>query len=266
MMGDTRIFRRGHAAAIALQTPHLTVHGRLTAAWEWLKAWFRRQPPAPKPRPLDADDALALLIHEINNPLSTLVNAAFTLSEQAGAHPESRRLAQTLRGEAERIHRLADTIGLLCRSKDVAHAHFDLSEVLNDLQILARLEPGLRGQRRLLIQRPDGPLPVRGDAEQIRQVLWNLLLNASRHGIGDIELQVLAQRKQVKLCLTNHCPPTPPANEGMGLGLCLSSHILSRHRSALCLIRRDDRFEASFILERARHIQPQRVDPESCAS
>ncbi|APZ42733.1 hypothetical protein BW247_06175 [Acidihalobacter ferrooxydans] len=225
--------------------------------WSWIKPLLQRPPPVPSAHSFDNRDAIAALIHEINNPLSTLVNAAFALSEQAGATPERRQFAQTLRGEARRIHHLADTMGMLCRHQNVEHANFDLTDVLNDLLLLARLEPGLRGERQLLIRSSEGPLPVRGDAELIQQVLWNLLLNASHHGVGDIELEVQLQRKQVKLCICNRCPQKPPANDGMTLDLSLSNYILSRHRSTLCLIRHDDRFEASFILQRTRRLEVQ---------
>ncbi len=221
----------------------------------------------PAPPPFTAQDALSALLHEINNPLSTLVNAAFALSEREAASPESQRLALAMRSEAERIHRLADNIRMLCRKQSITNERFDLIEIVNDLLLLARLEPGLRNQRQLITHFPEGSLPVKGNAEQIEQVLWNLLLNASRHGIGDVEFEVQVLKSHIRISVRNqYRDSASPSTGGMGLGLSLSSHILHRHNSALCLMKQDGIFEASFLLPRVRKLNTPSGDSRTCAS
>ncbi|WP_198034168.1 HAMP domain-containing histidine kinase [Acidihalobacter ferrooxydans] len=211
-------------------------------------------------------------MHEINNPLGTLVNAAYALSADAAQDSNVRALAHTLRTEADRIHRLADTLAILCREQDCTRTRFNLTPVLEDLLLLASLEPGLRQRRKINATLPEHPLPVKGNPEQIRQVLWNLLLNASRHGVGNIELEVKTLRKGVTVTMRNRCAqesgsPTAQRHDGMGLGLCISSHILRRHRSALCLAQQDGVFESSFTLNRARSCPADALEsPQTCVS
>lgn len=224
--------------------------------WQYFKSLFirRRLPSFLAHGSVSSQDIVAALMHEISNPLGTLVNVAYALSENDNPGIDRKALARTLQTEAMRVQHLTETFSLICRDQNNKQAGFDLSETVADLLLLAPLEPELKQHRKIISDIPEGHLPVKGNPEQIRQVFWNLLLNASRHGEGPIYLQIQLLPKHVHVSLRNRCRTQPTcAREarGMGLGLSVSSYILSRHRSALCIEKRGDTFESSFMLHRA---------------
>lgn len=200
---------------------------------------------------------LAVLLHEIRNPLGTLANAAHVLA--SAPHANDLTLARTMRSEVRRLQKLTDTLGLLCSGPRPTRSRFELTNAVSDLLVLVTHEPGFDQGRRLISDIPDVPLAVRGDADQIQQVLWNLLLNACHHGHGPVTLWISHSRRQVRIGVKNQYRPTPAAENAaqgkrrMGLGLDISRFILQRHGAQLQMSKTDGQFECSFALRRVRN-------------
>lgn len=200
---------------------------------------------------------LAVLLHEIRNPLGTLANAAHVL---ASAHATNdAALARTVRSEVRRLQKLADTLGLICSVPRPTRRRFDLSAAVSDLMLLVAHEPGFDQGRRLISHIPEEALTVRGDADQIQQVLWNLLLNACHHGHGLVSLEITHSRRHVQVKVGNqYLQDQPPGNKTtdgrrMGLGLDISRFILQRHGSQLYMNLADGQCDCSFALRRVRN-------------
>jgi signal transduction histidine kinase len=113
------------------------------------------------------------IAHEINNPLEAIKNAIYLLKDRldAGSQP----IYDALKTEADRVARIVrQMLGLY---RNAAHfGNFDLNPIVEDtLTLFARpLE-----KSRVIVEKRLNPLPaLRGSADQFRQLLSNLVVNA----------------------------------------------------------------------------------------
>src|SRR5438477_326941 len=132
------------------------------------------------------------IAHEINNPLEAMKNAIHLLSGKLD--PQWQPIFESLRTENERVTRIVrQMLGLYRNTAPLGS--FDLNSVVEDtLALFARpmTKAGIEVQKRL------GELPpMKGSADQFRQLLSNLVVNArdSLHPGGKLIIktqQVLA--------------------------------------------------------------------------
>lgn len=118
----------------------------------------------------------AAIAHEIRNPLAAISGSIQML--RAGASPaddESRRLMEIVLRETDRLNGLITDFLQYARPGPAKLARVELGPLVEDLRKM------LEGARpRDVTIRCDVPpgLAVHGDADQMRQVLWNLCRNA----------------------------------------------------------------------------------------
>lgn len=131
------------------------------------------------------------LAHEIKNPLGGLRGAAQLLAREF-AEPGAHEYTDIIIREADRLQNLVD--GMLGPRRPPRMAAMNIHEALEHVRQLleAELPPGVRVTRDY-----DPSLPeIRGDREQLIQVFFNLMGNASRavDGDGRITLRTRSQR------------------------------------------------------------------------
>ena len=126
------------------------------------------------------DDFLAVLSHELRNPLAPIRNSVYLLEHGAGAD-QRRRAQDVIRRQAEHLTRLVDDlldITRISRGKIVLRrARVDLRELLRDTaddlrSLFAQSDVALR------VACDAGPIWIDADPTRIAQVLGNLLQNA----------------------------------------------------------------------------------------
>jgi signal transduction histidine kinase len=129
------------------------------------------------------DDFLAMLAHELRNPLAPIVSAMHVLR----LHPSDARLVQQAREIVERQvghqARLLDDlldVSRITRGKiELRKSTVDLVEVVADAVETAR--PLIDARRHALtVHTPPRPLHVHADATRLGQVVANLLNNAAK--------------------------------------------------------------------------------------
>jgi two-component system phosphate regulon sensor histidine kinase PhoR len=219
-------------------------------------------------------DFVANASHELRTPLASLIGFIETLRGPARDDPEARaRFLAIMAEQAERMRRLIDDLLGLTRIELTEHTP---PSGRVDLAALARAEAeamapvlAARGVTLALDLAPDGAAVAEpADAEQLAQVVRNLLDNALRHGSGEggtVRLSVApagpgmaqrlpAARPGVLLSVADDGPGIPRehiprlterfyrvdrgrsrAAGGTGLGLAIVKHIVNRHRGQLLI-------------------------------
>jgi two-component system sensor histidine kinase HydH len=114
------------------------------------------------------------LAHEIRNPIGSVRGCAEILGESTALGDAERNLLKVIVRETSRLDDLVSDMLHLSRPRDPVLALVDLTELARDVVAVAQ---GGAGGRRLTFEGP-APCPVRADADQIRQVIWNLVRNA----------------------------------------------------------------------------------------
>lgn len=176
------------------------------------------------------DDVLAVVAHDLKNPLASVTLGASTL---LGTPPESdrrkgRKQLESIRRAAERMSRLigdlVDVTSLEAGQLSFSARALDAGELLEDA--LALLQP-LAQAKGVQIQRaPSEPgLTVTCDRERTLQVLSNLMGNAVKFTSPQGEVQVRATREGEMVCFSVR-------DSGPGIAPELREHVFERYVKA----------------------------------
>jgi len=208
------------------------------------------------------EDFIANASHELRTPLASLIGFIDTLLGPAADDPPAqKRFLGIMQAQAARMRRLIDNLMNLSRIQMVEHERprerMALSEVA--AHVAGEFEPLMEARGvALVLELADGLPPVRGDADQIAQIVQNLLDNALKYAAGRIVLsvriaqggtwpaapgQVLAVSDDGPGIAAHHLPRlterfyrTEEGNAGKagsGLGLAIVKHIVGRHAGRL---------------------------------
>lgn len=213
-------------------------------------------------------DFVANASHELRTPLASLIGFVETLRGPAADDPPAQqRFLAIMAEQGARMNRLIDDLLSLSRIELMEHQvpadRLDLAALLPPF--LAGFEPRLRqASVQLETQVAEDLPPVVGDADQLAQVLQNLLDNAVKYG-GEghpVRLAVHAAapggrwpaRPGVVIAVSDQGPGIPRehlprlterfyrvdkgrsrAAGGTGLGLAIVKHIVNRHRGQLLI-------------------------------
>lgn len=225
-------------------------------------------------------DFIANASHELRTPLASLRAFVETLQGPARDDANARkRFLQLMAHQAERMTRLIDDLLSLSRVEMRVHLPprgiVDLNETA--AYVCQSLEPVAEAAKaKVTLVRDDAPARIRGDREEIVQVLQNLIQNAIKYGREDGTIEVRVGRdpkrgasaSKVWVSVTDDGPGIAPEHlprlterfyrvnvtssrekGGTGLGLAIVKHILNRHRGELRIASRlgaGSSFTASF--------------------
>ncbi|MGQ2979837.1 MAG: hybrid sensor histidine kinase/response regulator [Polaromonas sp.] len=145
---------------------------------------------------------LAMLAHELRNPLAPIRNAVTILQLEPSPSPMVRSSRDMIDRQLSHMTRLVDDlldVGRLTTGKIRFKA-----ETVSYAQVVARSVEAVRPlidarRHRLGVDMPDSGLRVQGDATRLAQVLQNLLTNAAKYTPegGQIELKVWLEGSQL---------------------------------------------------------------------
>jgi signal transduction histidine kinase len=154
---------------------------------------------------------LAVLGHDLRNPLNSIMMSAELLSRMDQFDDESAATAAQIRASAAAmagmISDLLDFTGSgLGAAMPLTPAAMNLGKLCSEVADEMRAAHPARPLR----FEPHGDLSGEWDGARLRQVVSNLLGNAVQHGVGPIELSAAAVGGDVRLVLRNDGPPIPP--------------------------------------------------------
>ncbi|MEM6584312.1 MAG: ATP-binding protein [Pseudomonadota bacterium] len=202
-------------------------------------------------------DFVANASHELRTPLAAILGYVETLSDSSDSldSPTAQKFLGTINREAQRLQSLISDLMSLSRVE--AEKHDLPTEELDFKTLIERAARDAAGPNRAerLDLALDYPATVRGDRQQLEQLVRNLVDNALKYGEADANVRVElaeARDKHARLSvidkgegiapeniphLTRRFYRTDPgrsrASGGTGLGLAIVKHIVERHRGRL---------------------------------
>ncbi len=195
----------------------------------------------------------ASVAHEIRNPLTSMKMWLYSLRRSLEPDDRNRQKLDVVSDEIARLDNIVRHFLEFSRPPPLKIGRHDIGQILDKtLDLVAcRLQ-----QRQIRLARPDKPdtSPVMADAEQLQQVLVNLINNAVEAMPQGGEIRVsavpatLGERDMVAVRVADSGPGIPAEvqervfepffttkPEGTGLGLCIAASIMAGHGGALKL-------------------------------
>lgn len=189
---------------------------------------------------------IAMIGHDLRNPLMMLTTGLMLLKESEGLSDEDRALLQKFDRSCARMKQLIDQLLLLTQTlsgKESIERHdVDLAGVSN--QLVDDLD-GSKGRVALEIS---GPVHASGDATSLTQLVDNLISNALKHGQGTVAVRLFEENGFACIAVHNRGTPIPdsararlfdPFKEdsrragGYGLGLFIVDRIVQAHHGSI---------------------------------
>lgn len=186
----------------------------------------------------------AVVAHEIRNPLGSIVMASKQLASDRLEAQDRAMVLQVLRSESQRLNEALNNFLAYARPRELRLQLADLNGLVVEVANMVRSNPDLVKQVALESRADPSVKPVRMDPDQIRQVLWNVLLNAVQavDGKGRIEVSTGRQPGKVYFSVLDTGPGIPEAQQaaifkpfhttkqqGTGLGLPIADRIVKAH-------------------------------------
>lgn len=190
------------------------------------------------------------LAHEIGSPLQVLSARASALATRS-ADPETRRQAEILVEQTERITRIVDQLLSFGRRRPPVIAPRDLARPVRTVLELLDGEARRRGVA-LELAVDGGDHTIEADEDQLQQIVLNLVRNAlaatPSGGRITVRIEAAPDPAQVRLVIRDTGPGIPPelqgrlfepffttraAEGGTGLGLAVVRAIVTDHGGAI---------------------------------
>jgi signal transduction histidine kinase/ActR/RegA family two-component response regulator len=199
------------------------------------------------------DEFLAMLAHELRNPLAAVSNVSWLLQRQAGQDGGVRPMVEILQRQTRVL------MGLVDELLDVARITRGLVALKHDLVDLAQIArnalESVQGQmdekrHEVVVSGLDAPLNLVGDAVRLEQVLVNVLTNAAKYtdAGGVIELNATRDGERAEIRVRDSgIGMTPEVLEraftlfgqaergldrsqgGLGIGLTIAKNLIELH-------------------------------------
>ncbi|HET7809671.1 MAG TPA: ATP-binding protein [Steroidobacteraceae bacterium] len=200
------------------------------------------------------DEFLAMLAHELRNPLTPIRNVAHILAKGNPEPATVRRTGEMLERQANQLTRLVsdllDVARIIRGRVTLERTPLDIGRVLDTALEAVRPQTDLRGQT-VTTTRPIAPLFVEGDAVRLCQVISNLLTNASKYSPegARIDVSLGESAGDVQLVVRDEGIGIDPqmmprlfdegflqgdrtldrTHDGLGVGLTIVKHVVELH-------------------------------------
>jgi signal transduction histidine kinase len=182
----------------------------------------------------------ASLAHEIRNPIASLSGAVQLLAER-----QESRLHTIILREVKRINELVDLFLQSARSQQLHLEDASLRPIVEE--IVEALSHDPRAQQTEVVMEPISDSVLRIDPSKIRQILWNLLLNAIQATEnGRVCIYTIEQEHDLTLVVEDTGKGIPADNVakifdpffttragGTGLGLFVVQQIVKAHNATI---------------------------------
>lgn len=186
----------------------------------------------------------AVVAHEIRNPLGSIVMAAQQLADDGLSREDKDTVTRVLRTESKRLNESLSNFLSYSRPRPLNRGRNDLNALLKEVTAMAFANKDLSGSSRLSLSLGRGLEPFPFDADQIRQVVWNVMINAIQvlGGKGTVTVRSGKADGAGWFAIADTGPGIPESiradlfkpfrttkQQGTGLGLAIAERIVKSH-------------------------------------
>jgi signal transduction histidine kinase len=140
------------------------------------------------------DTFINAVTHELKTPIASIRLYLETLQSRTLSDEQRRGFYDVMLADAERLHRTVDHVlkaGMASQKpKVIARTPVDMASLARECVELALQRHHLQATAIVLEAHDEGPLMVRGDAEELRSVVSNLLDNAVKYSSESVGVTV----------------------------------------------------------------------------
>ncbi len=188
------------------------------------------------------------IAHEIRNPLAAIAGSVQVLKKSQALSPQEQRLMSIILKESERLNKsIADFLRFVKPQEKMA-AEFDIAASLSETLDLLANSPELGPDHRIERHIEPPSFTLVGDADQIRQVFWNIARNAVQAMPQGGTLRVATDPADgtYRILFTDSGRGMSPADlqrlfqpfrtnfpSGTGLGMAISYRIVQEHGGSI---------------------------------
>ena len=190
----------------------------------------------------------AMIVHEIRNPLTTILMALQSFQNLDLPYPSQQRLRLALE-EAERLQQLLNEILLFAKPLSAEYSILEINTLMANFFKVVQMMPTTANRSIRFLPASD-PIKVLGDADKLKQVMINLLTNACEASPAQQQItwKVIPAKAQNAVCIQIHNWGPPISSQAMphlttpffttkpsghGLGLAVVHQIIEDHRGQL---------------------------------
>jgi two-component system sensor histidine kinase PilS (NtrC family) len=130
------------------------------------------------------------MAHEVRNPLASISGSIEMLSQREGQDHTRRQLMEIVLKETERLNKIITDFLSYARPQPSRKELVNVNAIIKETMEL--LAAGLNDRKQIAFHTRlhEGPLLAMADSQELRQVLWNLCVNAVESMDGGGELRV----------------------------------------------------------------------------
>jgi len=186
--------------------------------------------------------AAAGLAHETRNPLNIIRGMAQMLSKESSAPPEIRDKARAIVDETDKVTVQLNEFINYSRPREVRRTKIELNSAVGE--VMRALSHDI-DEKKIQLETRGDLISIEADEQLLRQILFNLLLNAVQAVGGEGEIQVVTGRQnstEAFFEIRDNGPGVPPDRrkeifkpyftthqKGTGLGLAVVQQIVLAH-------------------------------------
>ncbi|MEN3336204.1 MAG: two-component system, NtrC family, sensor histidine kinase PilS [Blastocatellia bacterium] len=188
------------------------------------------------------------LAHEIRNPLASMRGSVQVLASELDLAADQSQLMEIVLRESDRLNRIVSDFLTYARPPKMEKAVIDLGSLLAETAALLRNSPELKSEHYLVEDYPAEPVYYAGDANQIRQICWNLARNAiqAMPMSGELRIALKAEESgEVSITFADSgqgmsreqkerlFEPFNSSSGGTGLGMAIVYQLVSDHNGRI---------------------------------